>query len=333
MAFLKNGSLVPPLALNPEGIGRRVGVEIELANIEPQVLAECVITCFGGDITLANRIEYLVSDTRYGKFQLELDASYLKALGELQLRQQGKDTPISDFTIDLIASAAELLVPWEVVTPPIPIAELQALHPFISLVRDKGALGTRHALHFAFGVHFNPELPALDADTILRYLRAYFCAYEWIAKQEQIDLTRALSSYVQHFSKTYILKVLDPDYQPDMDQLIDDYLEFNPSRNRSLDLLPLFAHIDRERVVAAVDDPRVKSRPTFHYRLPNCDIDNPEWGLEHAWKNWLAVEYLVVDESRLRILCEDYAKELDRITHLLEDTWPTRIEHVLNEIS
>ncbi|OBX33760.1 putative amidoligase enzyme [Halomonas elongata] len=40
--------------------------------------------------------------------------------------------------------------------------------------------------------------------------------------------------------------MLDPDYQPDLRTLIDDYLEYNPTRNRELDLLPLFAYLDPE---------------------------------------------------------------------------------------
>jgi hypothetical protein len=34
--------------------------------------------------------------------------------------------------------------------------------------------------------------------------------------------------------------------RPDLDTLIDDYLEYNPTRNRALDFLPLFLHLDED---------------------------------------------------------------------------------------
>jgi len=69
---------------------------------------------------------------------------------------------------------------------------------------------------------------------------------------------------MQHFGSSYVTKVLNPAYKPDLDQLIEDYLESNNSRNRSLDLLSLFAHFDEDRVSAAVNDDRIKARPTLH---------------------------------------------------------------------
>ncbi|MBR9886008.1 MAG: hypothetical protein GYB21_21140, partial [Oceanospirillales bacterium] len=66
----------------------------------------------------------------------------------------------------------------------------------------------------------------------------------------------------------------------------------NPSRNRALDLLPLLAEIDEARVRRVVDDAKIKSRPTFHYRLPNCQIEKPGWSLAHSWNLWWIVETL-----------------------------------------
>jgi hypothetical protein len=43
--------------------------------------------------------------------------------------------------------------------------------------------------------------------------------------------------------------------------------------------LPLFAFLDEDRVRAKLDDPLIKSRPTYHYRLPNTDFHKPNWGI------------------------------------------------------
>jgi hypothetical protein len=78
-----------------------------------------------------------------------------------------------------------------------------------------------------------------------------------------INLTRRITSYIDPFPIEYVRKVIAPAYRPDLGTLIDDYLEHNPTRNRALDLLPLFLHLDEERVRAITDDPLIKPRPTF----------------------------------------------------------------------
>ncbi len=269
-----------------------------------------------------SRFDFDVVDTRFGDFKLELDSSYLKQLAAQEAASQQPPGTLGSITTDLLARASELLVPWEIVSPPIALADAEDLCELVSQLRKQGALGTRHALQFAFGVHLNPELPDLETHTIVNYLRAYFCLYEFIAAREKIDLTRKLTPYIDHFGKAYVRKLVDWNYQPSQQQMIDDYLEFNPTRNRSLDMLPLFAHLDETRVRNVVDDARINARPTFHYRLPNCDIDNPDWNLDHSWELWLEVETLSRDEAGLQRFCEAYCEALDSlIPPLGENSW------------
>ena len=136
-----------------------------------------------------------------------------------------------------------------------------------------------------------------------------------------VDFSRRLTSYVDPFGKDYVRKVLKPSYQPTIDQLIDDYLEFNPTRNRALDMLPLFAHIDEPRLRAKIDDDRVKARPTLHYRLPNSLIDDPQWGLIHPYRDWLQVDNLAMDKARLEKVCQAYRNYLDNPTANLFTNW------------
>ncbi len=89
-------------------------------------------------------------------------------------------------------------------------------------------------------------------------------------------------------------------------------------------MLPLIAHLDEDRVRRAVDDPRIKSRPTLHYRLPNCDIDNPDWNLDSSWRLWLEVEKLANDPQRLETFCREYQRELGRVGHLFDARWAER---------
>ena len=88
--------------------------------------------------------------------------------------------------------------------------------------------------------------------------------------------------------------------------LIDDYLKDNPTRNRVLDMLPLFMFLDKDRVEAAVEDSLVRPRPTLHYRLPNSEVDEPDWSLSLAWNDWMQVEALANDAARLDRWCYRY---------------------------
>jgi hypothetical protein len=58
--------------------------------------------------------------------------------------------------------------------------------------------------------------------------------------------------------------------------------------------------IDRERVMSApVERELIKPRPTWHYRLPNCLIDDPDWSLRDPWREWVRIEKLAADPDAL----------------------------------
>lgn len=321
----RNETWLPNRLKNADGDTRKVGVEFELAGVPIEVLAKSVQIYFGGDVKRDTHVEYHVVNSNLGDFKIELDAASLQEFAEM-LSNKGeeeheKNKLLTQSTMDVITRAAEQVVPWEIVTPPIPVTRLHELESLVTALRDNGALGTKGALHYAFGLHLNPELPDLKAKTILNYIRAFFCLYNWIAEQEDIDSTRKITTYIKHFNKAYIDLVTDLNYEPPMEQLIEEYLQHNPTRNRSLDLLPLFAHIDADRVRKVVDDPRIKPRPTFHYRLPNCDICNPNWNLHFPWRLWLEVEKLANNPQALTMMCKQYRQELSRITHVFENRW------------
>jgi hypothetical protein len=199
--------------------------------------------------------------------------------------------------------------------------QLAELNLLIAALRRAGAKGTSDSWAYAFGMHLNPELPGTDAGTIVCYMKAFFCLFDWMVEKSEIDFTRRLTPYIAPFPDDYVEKVVDPAYQPELPQLIDDYLNANPTRNRVLDMLPLFSHLDSARVKEQVSDPRVKSRPTLHYRLPDCEIDRADWDLSNAWMIWLQVEYLAADPGRLADLCARYHQHLQGASALFPATW------------
>ncbi len=318
--------LLPPTTRNYQGRPRRVGVELEFAGLAPDEILDVITAQLGGEVHCETRFEFKVTGSGAGDLIVELDAAYMKDMARAAEDDESR-SELDRLTDDALAGAAQVVVPWEIVTEPIVMDRLLELEPLIAALRRAGARGTRHSPWYAFGLQLNPEMPALDADTILAYMRGYTCLYDWLVDREQLDPSRKwFTPYIETFDAAYIDLILEAGYAPDIDGLIDDYLQANPTRNKSLDMLPLFAHIDPERVRRVVDDPRIKPRPALHYRLPNCDIDREDWNLRVPWGHWLEVEYLADDRERLLRACRAFRRELSRGPRLFKSRWIEQCE-------
>lgn len=314
---------LPPNAMNTQGKPRKIGVEIEFSGMPANEALDIVHKLFGGRIVSSQPFVHHVRETELGDFKIELDASYAIKMGK---HLEGEETALP---LQFAQKAIEQIVPWEIVTAPIEIPELSSLQDLIAALRKAGALGTRHAWYYAFGLHLNPEIISTQTDSILNHIRAYIVLYDWIKREEQVDVARQLTTYINHYRSEYIARILDLDYQPDQNALIDDYLEQNPTRNRGLDLLPLFSWLDEHRVLAKIEDERIQARPTFHYRLPNCDIDNPSWNIDKPWNRWVQVETLAANTSLLAELCDRYLKNAQRLASKVDSSWENYISDLV----
>ncbi|MFU8832154.1 MAG: amidoligase family protein, partial [Wenzhouxiangella sp.] len=204
----------------------------------------------------------------------------------------------------ILSRVAGLLVPLELVGPPVPWTELATLDRIRQKLHLAGARGTHSSAFYAFGLQLNIETARLEADHLLAILRAFLLKFDWLLERNKVDLARKLSPYIQDFPEDYVIHVLQDSYRPDQTQLIDDFLDYTPTRNRPLDLLPLFAFLDSDRVLKApVEKALIKPRPAFHYRLPNCLIDEPDWSLAFSWNDWVAVERLAADTDAIAREC------------------------------
>ena len=294
---------LPPCTTNAAGELRRVGVEIEMNGLSLESLARTVADLLDLSTTSNGRYERTLHGDPAGEWEVEVDFRLLKQWGRDEQKNAAEDA---------LKWLAEPLVPLELVSPPLPLDRLDDVERIISALRDAGAKGTSDAITNAFGMQLNPEIPAEDAETVLRYLRAYLCLQDWLFERAHVNLARRATPYVDPLPIAYARRVVDLAYAPDLATLIDDYLDANPTRNRALDLMPLFAHLDEPRVRRATDDPLIKARPTFHYRLPNSEIHRPDWHFADAWNDWLEVERLAADGERLAACCRRYAEFMER---------------------
>ena len=285
--------VAPPIARSAETIQpeRTVGVEMEIVALDVDEAAAVVADVLGGSVGDGHSSLERVVDTPLGEFRIERDSKPLKDAADVGEHDRN--------VIDKALLLARPIVPLEVVSPPLPISRIGVMDEIAEALREAGARGTSRSIFDALGVHLNPEATDMSAQGIRDTLRAFFLLRRWLRDEMDIDLSRRVSPWIGGHSDTLVQRVLDPSYAPTLDALIDDYLEHDPSRNRDLDLFPLFAHLRPERM-AELDDDRIKARPTYHYRLPNCALDDPTWSVMQEWQRWKLVERLAADAPRLR---------------------------------
>jgi len=323
---------LPPFTQNYLGEPRHVGVEIEFAAVSPRRAAECVQQVFGGEIEILTPHRVNVTCTSHGDFRVELDSQYIHRL------ESPEATPFVSAEVDewlrwfqsslgeVVGELAATVIPCEIVCPPMRLEEMHLLDKTIDVLNSSGATGTRENPFYAFGAQLNPDIARKDADYITSVLKAYLLLSPWLRDVIAVDMTRRVFAFADPFPKAYVRLVAAPDYWPDLTALVDDYLMHNPTRNRELDMLPLFAWLDEPRVRASVPDARVKSRPTFHYRLPDANFGIADWTITAEWNRWCEVERLAADADRLRMVCEAFA---DHDRRLIKGWWSQRVAELL----
>lgn len=291
-----------------DGHPRHIGIELEMSGLTIDQLAQIVANELNLTIDKTSRYQYTLKGDGAGDWLVELDFQMLKKMGE----EERDDKSIGHDIESLLHIVSKPLVPHELVSPPLPMERLAETEKLIARLRDAGAKGTSESVFNAFSMQLNPEAPALDASTVLAYLKAFLCLYDWLFEEASINMTRRITTYVDPFPKKYLKKALPSSYWPqDTDTVIADYLQHNPTRNRALDMLPLFSHLNDDLVQKYTQDPLIKSRPAFHYRLPNCEIHLPEWGIYKAWQGWLQIEALANDRQRLNACSKAYLRWLN----------------------
>lgn len=319
----------PPRMQTAKGDRRNVGIELECLGMELPALADEVHKAYGGTVTRINEQHYEVTDTSWGTFRIERDVSWLQKLAEHnqeELSGLANGISLGKVTEDVLTPIMSSFMPNEIVTPPIPMDELEKIEILREALNKGHAQGTGTSPIHAFGVHLNPETPDTDSATLLGYLQAFVLLYDWLEEETHMDITRKIGQFAVPYPKDYGLKITSPDYAPDTETLINDYLDANPTRDRALDMLPLFTWIDESRVRGRLSDTLIKKRPTFHYRLPNCQVDDPDWTIAHIWNQWVEVEKLADDNPRRSEIAEAYhARQDGLLTRLTAPSWKEQI--------
>lgn len=282
-----------PRALDDAGRPRRVGLELEFTALSERRAAAVLAQALGGQVEEEDPHAFHLVGSALGTLSVELDLRHVHPH-----RRAGHPAPwLRPPASTWLGAAAGMIVPRELVTEPIEPARFGEVDRAAGLLRAAGAQGAGVTAFGSLGLHFNVAPASLAPAAILATLQAYLVLEDWLRAQT-LD-SRALRFFAPPvFPAAYRGRVLAPDYRPDLPLLCEDYLAANPTRQRGLDLLPLFLDRLGGRIAGRIVD-KVKPRAVLHYRLPVAYVGVPGWSAARDWNNWIEVERLAGDAERL----------------------------------
>lgn len=295
----------PPVATLPrpnveDGRPRRVGIEVECGGLDEDRVAAIVAECLGGEVVHSGEYQRRVEGTRIGSIEILLDTALRDRAG----------TSIARAGLDL----GRAVIPVEFVTEPILPAEIVGIDALCRALAEAGATGTQDGIALGFGLHLNVALTGTLPRDILPVLRAFALTEDWLRTHMGLDPSRRVLPFVDPYPAGFVDRLCsDAAAQWSMDDLARVYLDEAGSRNHALDLLPILKHLDPARVEAAIPAMRHKSgRPAWHYRLPDCRIDDPAWSIAGEWARWCRIERLAHDHATLARLIARWRAYRDR---------------------
>lgn len=333
---MKQEFLTPPKTTNTTGEERAVGFEFEFTGVEMDDVAAMISSLYGGEIRQLSTFEFQILNTKFGDFGLELDAQLIREKKyEKFLKNIGIDLDAyenQEGFEDSLKELASSVVPYEIITPPIPLSKISEMTEMVGELRKRKAKGTGSSFVYAFGLHINPEIPDLSTESILNHLRAFILFEPWIRNKSAIDVSRRLTPFINKFENEYIKLILNSDYRPSQTGFIKDYFAYGNNRNRPLDMQPLFMYLDSELTSTLIEDTLTSSRPTFHYRLPNCSLEDETWTLAAEWNRWVLVEKLAADRDQMDQLTTAYLKMWRETMIRFETKWFEKMDEWVQHV-
>ena len=113
---------LPPTIHREDGNTRSVGFELEFSGISLDETVSAIQSAMGMELRSETAAERILHSESFGEFSVELDWDYLKRkAAENDKQDEGEEW------IGRLSQAAAMLVPVEVVCPPIPLTDLAIL--------------------------------------------------------------------------------------------------------------------------------------------------------------------------------------------------------------
>ncbi len=277
---------------------RLVGIEIEFIGVPLDKATDLVAEVFGGQVEKKDEYIYHVTHSEFGEFRVECDSSFVKSrkfnqwLSKLGIDLEPEDVQKMD---EKIAQGANVLIPFEIITPPLPLSQIDRFDELIEKLKEAKRNLDRIPFSLApCGLHINVEAPSLEVKDLQSIVASFSQSYDNLVEEIDVDKKRQIAPYIAPYPREYRRLLMNPSYEPDIKTFFEDYLKFNPTRNRALDLTTIIGHMNWELLEKyedkGVELELIKPRPAFHYRLPNCHLDDEDWNFKTEWQRWVKVE-------------------------------------------
>nr|WP_246547235.1 amidoligase family protein [Ancylobacter defluvii] len=264
----------------------RVGVEIEFTSLSVRDAAQALQRGFGGRVAQEDPQAFHVLGSRLGDMRIELDIRHVHP-------HRGAGNPLSGLPAALVMGLGDLLAPFvprELIVGPFDRSELERVNELVAVLHEAGARGDGATLFDGLGLHFNVAQPSGDPRQIVATFKAFLTLEPQLRREVGAGLL-ARAHAPPAFPPDYVRRVLAAGYWPDLATFTRDYLAANPTRKRSLDMLPLLLHFSADAAFPRFAG-KVKSRPAFHYRLPLACVGRTGWTIAEDWERWRTVERL-----------------------------------------
>ena len=259
------------------GTDRKTGVEIEFGGLTERAAAELAQQELGGTLEEPAPQSFVVKGSDLGDLEIYLDTALRKKVSG-QWARAGLD-------------ASRAVVPVELVTAPLTQDQLPRLETLMQALRQAGAIGTRGGMLLGFGLHLNPELADEGGADLPATGTAYAFLEEWFRQTDPLDMSRRVLPFTDRYRPALLDALAEDGPLPGLSGFMEIYLDHVHSRNHGLDLYPAIRFLDEPRFVARHGaDSSVSARPTYHYRLPDCRLGDPDWTVAYEWNRWALVE-------------------------------------------
>ncbi|MGF9758727.1 amidoligase family protein [Microvirga sp. 0TCS3.31] len=279
--------------ITADGSVRRVGVEVEFLGPSVRAAAGALARDLGGFVEPEDPHAIKVRGTRIGDLSVELDLRHIHPA-----RHPDLDVGLGRRGAAVLGALVSPVVPRELITAPIPAAQLGEVDKALASLRSVGARGRGVIFLNSLSLHFNIDPPSLDARTLTAFLKAFLVVSDDLRRQTARGSLRFALALPPDYPKSYKERVLAPDYWPSLPDFTADYLAANPTRQRALDLLPVLTYLNEAQVRQALPREKIGPRPVFHYRLPHAYLSDPDWSILPDWYGWLKVERLAAELGR-----------------------------------
>lgn len=290
---------------------RRTGIEVEFAGLTLEQTAEIICASWGGGVSARDVRALEVSGGRHGRVKVELD---------IALRQAWLE--------DIAAQALGDLVPVEIVTSPLPQRALPEVTVLLDSLTDAGAMGTQHKLGFGFGIHLNPEFPPAGVPAFLAITRAYALLEPWLRDQAPLDVARRVLPFVAPWPLAFCDALAEGPL--DLSEFAALYAQLVGGRGFGLDLLPALQDLCPSALAHLRQSALKGARPTFHYRLPETRLGDPDWSLAYEWNRWALVEAVAADRALLDALGQAWRAHRTGLVSR-SSLWASEVEARLQE--